>query len=82
MYAAAFVVSAHGDSTNREEAPPGRRLFTHETFGGNGRTCQTCHTEKTGTVSPEDARRGSIGTIRCSCTTAATMVRGRASGGC
>jgi cytochrome c peroxidase len=29
----------------------------HETFGGNGRTCQTCHTEKTKTVSPEDARQ-------------------------
>lgn len=35
----------------------GRRLFRHETFGGNGRTCQTCHSNVTGTVSPEDARR-------------------------
>jgi cytochrome c peroxidase len=57
MYAAAMVASAQGDPTNREEAPHGRRLFTRETFGGNGRTCQTCHTEKTGTVSPDDARR-------------------------
>ena len=32
------------------------RLFTTETFGGNGRTCDTCHALKTGTVSPEDAR--------------------------
>jgi cytochrome c peroxidase len=35
----------------------GRRLFERETFGGNGRTCETCHSEETGTVSPEDARK-------------------------
>ena len=29
----------------------GKRLFTEETFGGNGRTCETCHTRKTGTLS-------------------------------
>ena len=29
----------------------GRRLFDQETFGGNGRTCLTCHSEETGTVS-------------------------------
>ncbi|MGE0787813.1 MAG: hypothetical protein AB7S26_19215 [Sandaracinaceae bacterium] len=28
----------------------GRRLFVHETFGGNGRTCQTCHSIATGTL--------------------------------
>jgi hypothetical protein len=39
---------------NRNE---GRRLFERETFGGNGRTCLTCHSRETGTVSPEDARR-------------------------
>lgn len=33
----------------------GKRLFTLETFGGNGRTCETCHSEDTGTFSPEDA---------------------------
>lgn len=33
----------------------GRRLFTEETFGGNGRTCETCHSSATGTFSPEDA---------------------------
>lgn len=32
----------------------GRRLFRKETFGGNGRTCETCHAKKTGTFSPED----------------------------
>lgn len=34
----------------------GRRLFDRETFGGNGRTCVTCHSEETGTFSPEDAQ--------------------------
>jgi cytochrome c peroxidase len=33
----------------------GRRLFERETFGGNGRTCATCHSKDTGTVSPVDA---------------------------
>lgn len=35
----------------------GRRLFDEETFEGNGRTCLTCHSAQTGTVSPEDARQ-------------------------
>jgi cytochrome c peroxidase len=35
----------------------GKRLFERETFGGNGRTCLTCHSRETGTVSPEDAQR-------------------------
>lgn len=34
----------------------GRRLFDEETFQGNGRTCVTCHSVRTGTFSPEDAR--------------------------
>lgn len=32
-----------------------QRLFEEETFGGNGRTCLTCHSRQTGTVSPDDA---------------------------
>jgi hypothetical protein len=35
----------------------GKRLFEQETFGGNGRTCLTCHSRETGTISPEDAQR-------------------------
>lgn len=35
--------------------PDGEELFEEETFGGNGRTCLTCHSAETGTVSPEDA---------------------------
>jgi len=34
----------------------GRRLFDHETFGGNGRTCLTCHSKRTGTISPADVQ--------------------------
>ena len=34
----------------------GRRLFDEETFQGNGRTCVTCHSVRTGTFSPEDAQ--------------------------
>lgn len=34
----------------------GKRLFEQETFGGNGRTCSTCHVAGTGTVSPADAQ--------------------------
>jgi mono/diheme cytochrome c family protein len=32
----------------------GERLFRQETFGGNGRTCETCHGMVTGTVSPAE----------------------------
>jgi cytochrome c peroxidase len=35
---------------------PGRALFEDATFGGNGRTCLTCHSRNTGTVSPESAQ--------------------------
>ena len=34
----------------------GKRLFEEETFRGNGRTCLTCHSRETGTVSPRDAQ--------------------------
>jgi len=30
----------------------GQRLFDHETFGGNGRTCRTCHSDDDGTIDP------------------------------
>jgi len=49
------LVSAQGASVgNRQD---GKRLFERETFGGNGRTCVTCHSAETGTVSPADAQR-------------------------
>ena len=31
-------------------ASEGQRLFDHETFGGNGRTCRTCHSGNDGTI--------------------------------
>jgi len=34
----------------------GKKLFEQETFGGNGRTCSTCHGAVTGTVSPAEAQ--------------------------
>jgi cytochrome c peroxidase len=34
----------------------GAYLFTKETFNGNGRTCATCHTLTTGTLSPAQAQ--------------------------
>ena len=53
---AMFVsMSAHESSVVSQ--PDGRRLFERETFGGNGRTCSTCHTSATGTISPLDARK-------------------------
>ena len=33
---------------------PGKRLFDRETFGGNGRTCRTCHSGGDGTIDPEE----------------------------
>jgi cytochrome c peroxidase len=52
---------AVGASSGSGAAPglvlEGKRLFEQDTFGGNGRTCQTCHGQATGTVSPEDAEK-------------------------
>ena len=49
------ALSGQGNSVgNRMD---GTRLFERETFGGNGRTCVTCHSLQTGTVSPQDAFR-------------------------
>ena len=35
----------------------GKKLFDKETFGGNGRTCSTCHSKGTGTLSLADVQR-------------------------
>ena len=35
----------------------GHRLFDHETFGGNGRTCRTCHSGNDGTIDPEEVEK-------------------------
>ena len=54
-----LAVSCFPQSSTAEPAPQpdGKQLFEHATFGGNGRTCQTCHSQATGTVSPEDAQQ-------------------------
>jgi len=49
-------VAAHEEDGLRYPVESGRHLFERETFGGNGRTCLTCHSRRTGTVSPEEAR--------------------------
>ena len=55
--------SRHADQSSGQESlgskskgNEGERLFRKETFGGNGRTCETCHSPSTGTLSPEDVR--------------------------
>ena len=35
----------------------GQRLFDHETFGGNGRTCRTCHSDDDGTIDPGEVAK-------------------------
>jgi cytochrome c peroxidase len=45
-----------GEGRSEDTLREGQRLFERETFGGNGRTCLTCHSRKTGTVSPRDAQ--------------------------
>jgi len=50
---AAVSLAAQGSSVGVRR--DGQRLFERETFGGNGRTCLTCHSRETGTVSPADA---------------------------
>jgi hypothetical protein len=51
------AVSLYGQGDSVKERKSGKFLFENETFGGNGRTCLTCHSRETGTVSPEDAQR-------------------------
>jgi cytochrome c peroxidase len=50
-----FAPTLSGGADSTAAKKPGQRLFEQETFGGNGRTCRTCHSVATGTVSPEDA---------------------------
>src|SRR5436190_987930 len=58
LSAATSPLSAQSGSDNpgARGAEDGEHLFTTETFAGNGRTCLTCHSAETGTVSPQDAR--------------------------
>ena len=53
----ALSTSVAGQNVSVGSRMDGMHLFDRETFGGNGRTCLTCHSRETGTVSPDDARR-------------------------
>ncbi len=59
IFVAAIVASAQnqGAGAGPGHALNGKRLFETATFGGNGRTCETCHSHNTGTVSPQDAAK-------------------------
>ena len=52
---ASAMQESQSDLCAKRRLQEGRRLFDVETFGGNGRTCRTCHSKKTGTFSPEEA---------------------------
>jgi len=53
----ALAFSSHAQIENEGSLRSGKKLFRKETFVGNGRTCATCHSAETGTISPEDAQR-------------------------
>jgi hypothetical protein len=46
--------SNHGNSVGHRM--DGKHLFDGEEFGGNGRTCLTCHSAETGTVTPAEVQ--------------------------
>lgn len=54
--ATAIAVTASSTGAGPGQVLEGKRLFEQATFGGNGRTCLTCHSQATGTVSPHDAQ--------------------------
>ncbi len=56
VLAAAFS-SLQAQQSSSDLSEKNSRLFNTETFGGNGRTCRTCHSTNTGTISPLDAQR-------------------------
>lgn len=57
LFAITISISGREQTTNAGIPKDGQQLFERETFGGNGRTCATCHSRETGTVSPEDAQQ-------------------------
>jgi hypothetical protein len=53
-----FAAAIFRLATSAAGISEGQRLFDHETFGGNGRTCRTCHSGNDGTIDlPEVAER-------------------------
>src|SRR3954462_2532932 len=59
LLAVAMYVSVSAEDQGKDHANPqsGKHIFEHSTFGGNGRTCSTCHAGSSRTVSPEDAQQ-------------------------
>jgi hypothetical protein len=55
--AALVLGQSSGSGSGPGQTLEGKRLFESATFGGNGRTCDTCHTGQKSTVSPEDAQK-------------------------
>ena len=56
VFLATTAIRLSGQDSSVGNREDGKQLFERETFGGNGRTCLTCHSSETGTVSPEDAQ--------------------------
>lgn len=50
----ASFTTAGFKQADKDLVAEGRRLFFEETFGGNGRTCGTCHIEPSFTITPAD----------------------------
>jgi cytochrome c peroxidase len=56
LVAALNSLTATGAIGQTRDDHDGEFLFDKETFGGNGRTCEVCHSKKTGTFSIQDAQ--------------------------
>ena len=59
MACAGASLSLSNELRQAEPGPKlnGKKLFEKETFGGNGRTCRTCHDKASGTLTVEDVQR-------------------------
>ena len=56
VFLATTAIQLSGQDNSVGDRKDGKHLFERETFGGNGRTCLTCHSRETGTVSPQDTQ--------------------------
>jgi cytochrome c peroxidase len=52
-----FAHELDPDQAGHRSAINGKKLFDKQTFGGNGRTCRTCHSRRTGTLTLADVQR-------------------------
>jgi hypothetical protein len=49
-----MIMAIAAGGSQRDIELNGKKLFERETFGGNGRTCLTCHSKLTGTLTLDD----------------------------